>query len=353
MFATLTERADVSRLGGILDEALQGHGITVEEAKFILSMDCPPKELFEAAFEIRISNLGKEIRFYHPLPRFPSISITGYRCSLNCKHCCGMYLRQMEAVESPEELKSLCERLDRRGAIGCLVSGGSDSRGSVPLQNFYGVLRLVKEETSLIVNVHTGLVDEGLAKGIAETGIDIASLDIVGSEGTIKRVMGINSQPKDYFKSFRLLIEAGVPIVVPHICIGLDWGKVRGEAKALWMLRTLKPEVIVILALRPTRGTPMESVPPPIPDTIAKMVAVARLMFPRASIALGCVRPQDGRSEAEGLTIMAGVDRITLPSPRTIGISEKMGLHPLHMDACCALPKSLEGRALRSFSLRD
>lgn len=335
------------QLRELLDEVLQGHEIGVEEAEFILGMEGCPRKLLEAAWEVREKYLGREIRFYYPLPRFPSISVTGYRCSLNCKHCFGRYLRQMEAVETPEELKRLCEMLDKGGATGCLISGGSDPSGSVPLQDFYGALRWVKEETNLIVNVHTGLVDGGQAEGIAETGVDIASLDLIGSEETIKSVIGLNRGPEDYLESLRLLSEAGIPSVVPHICTGLDWGEIKGEAEAFWMLRDLDPELIVILGLIPTKGTPMESTPPPSPETLAKMVAVAKLMFPRASIALGCMRPHEDRAEAEGLSLLTGADRIVLPSPQMKSLAERKGLRLLQLDACCALPKSLENRAIR------
>jgi len=334
-------------LKDILEEALRGHRVGVEGAELILRLEGCPGELLEAAWEVRRRNLGGEMRFYYPLPRFPSISVTGYRCSLNCQHCRGRYLRQMEAVESPEELIELCKRLERMGATGCLVSGGSDPYGSVPLRGFYGALRRVKEETGLIVNVHTGLVDGEQAEEIAGTGIDVASLDVVGDRETIKRVIGLDKGPEDYLESIRLLKEAGVPSVVPHICTGLDWGRIRGEARALWGLSDLDPEVIVILGLRPTKGTPMESAPPPSPETLARMVAAARLMFPRASIALGCMRPHQGRGEAEKLALKAGADRLVLPRPRTIRVAEEMGLHPIHLDACCAVPTTLEERLLR------
>jgi len=336
----------MSRLTSILEEAVQ-NSITSEEADFILRLEGCPQELLETAWEVRRKNLGKEIRFYYPLPRFPSISVTGYRCALNCQHCQGRYLRQMKVAETPEALKRLCMRLDRNGAVGCLVSGGSTPSGSVPLEGFCDALRWVKEETGLIVNLHTGLVDKQQAEQIASTGIDVASLDFIGSEETIRRVVGLDRRPEDYLGSLLLLKEAGVPSVVPHICTALDWGMIKGEANALNLLKGFNPDLIVILGLRPTKGTPMETAPAPKPETLAKMVAVARLMHSKTSIALGCMRPQQGRTKAEKLALTAGADRIVLPSIETVRFAEEKGLPLVHLDACCAVPKSLEGRTLK------
>jgi hypothetical protein len=335
----------VNQLRRVLDEALQS-GLEAEEADSILRLEGCPEELLEAAWEARRRRSG-EIRFYYPLPRFPSISVTGYRCSLNCEHCRGKYLRQMKPVETPEELRKLCERLDKEGATGCLVSGGSTPQGSVPLEGFYDALRWVKQETGLIINVHTGLVDRNQAEQIAATGVDVASLDLIGSGETIRRVTGLSKHPEDYLESLLLLREEGVPSVVPHICVGLDWGTIKGEANALGLLKGFNPELIVILGLRPTRGTPMESAPAPKAETIAKVVAVAGLMYPKTSIALGCMRPWQGRAKADVLMFMAGADRIVLPSAETVKLAEERGLRLIQLDACCAVPTRLEGKTLR------
>ena len=331
------------QLRTILDEAIQ-RGLGADEADFILRLEGCPEQILEAAWEVR-RRQSSEMRFYYPLPRFPSISVTGYRCSLNCDYCQGKYLRQMKPVETPEALKKLCQRLDGEGALGCLISGGSTPLGSVPLEGFYDALRWVKEETGLIVNVHTGLVDRHQAEQTAATGIDVASLDLIGSGETIHRVTGLNKTPEDYLESLLLLREAGVLSVVPHICVGLDWGTVKGEANALSLLTGFNPELIVILGLRPTKGTPMESAPAPKPETLAKMVAVARLMYPKASIALGCMRPQQGRAKAETLALMAGADRVVLPSAETVRLAEEKELRMIQLDTCCAVPTWLEDKA--------
>jgi len=78
----------------IIDAARQGRPITRKEAEAILTTGQVPHKLFEFAGRERDSLLGREIRFYYPLPRFPNVSVTGGGCALGCKHCGGHYLPQ-------------------------------------------------------------------------------------------------------------------------------------------------------------------------------------------------------------------------------------------------------------------
>jgi hypothetical protein len=334
-----------SELG--LYEAMRNVPITRVAAEAILSQKKTPSGLLDLAGAVRDSRLGRELRLYYPLPRFPSISVTGDRCSLRCKHCGGYYLRGMAGVETPSRLKRFCTKLEAEGGVGLLVSGGSDKNGRVPLGRFHDALRWVKENTGLIVNVHTGLLDSEQANEIASTGIDIASVDIVGSDETIRRVYGLKATKEDYWETLEALRNANVPHVIPHICVGLDFGEIRGEAAALEMAQKLDPELVVLLELMPTQGTAMEAVEPPSAEDMARVVVAARLMCPEAGIALGCMHPRTGKDRVEKLALEAGADRIVLPSRSTVEKAGIAGFSVKHLDGCCAIPKSLEGRALR------
>src|SRR5574342_232636 len=88
--------------------------------------------------------MHREIRFYAPsftyyktkhycssTNEFPTISVTGNACALNCKHCGGKVLETMHPALSPDELFELGNKLKQKGALGCLVSGGCLPDGSV------------------------------------------------------------------------------------------------------------------------------------------------------------------------------------------------------------------------------
>jgi uncharacterized radical SAM superfamily protein len=322
-------------------------GISVEEAENILSINGLPQSVLEIAGSLRDERVGRELRFHIPKPRFPSVSVTGARCALRCEHCGGHFITEMVNTDTPEKLKDFCSGLDAKGGVGVLVSGGSDPWGNVPLEGFLDAIRWVKENTSLIVNLHTGLLGPHQAEAIASTGADVVSMDIVGSDDTIKRVYGLDATVEDYAEALVNLRDAHVPYIVPHVCAGLDFGEIKGEARALEIIRNIDPEIIVIIALIPTRGTGMETVTPPSVESIAKTVAAARLMHSDTSIAIGCMRPKAEKNLEERLALQAGADRIVLPSRSTVEYALSEGFTVKHLDGCCAIPKELEHLALR------
>ena len=322
--------------------------MTRKDLEAILSQDGVPDELFVTAGKLRDRQSGRELRFYYPKPRFPSVSITGSSCALRCKHCGGHYLAGMRGAETPSKLKEFCAAHEADGGLGVLVSGGSDLQGRVPLGRFYGALGWVKENTGLIINVHTGLLDTRQAEEIASTGVDIVSVDVVGSDETIRRVYGLDATVEDYAETLNALKDAGVANVVPHICVGLDFGEVRGEARAIEVASEIEPEIIVILGLIPTQDTAMEAVDPPSSEDLAKVVASTRLMLPRSSVAVGCMRSRVEKGRGEVLAISAGADRLVLPASTTVMATAAEGFEIKHLDGCCSIPEELEYRALRA-----
>jgi uncharacterized radical SAM superfamily protein len=256
----------------------------------------------------------------------------------------------MVGVETPSKLRDFCTNHNDKGGVGVLVSGGSNQYGKVPLEKFYKTLSWVKENTDLIVNIHTGLLDFKQAEDIASTGVDVVSVDIVGSDITIKRVYGLDATVDDYVHTLRVLKEACVPQIVPHICVGLDFGKIRGEARALELLSEIDPNIIVILGLIPTKDTPMEFSKPPSSEDLAKVIAATRLTYPDSSVALGCMWPRINKHGAEMLAIKAGADRLVLPSSTTVRMTVTEDFDVLYFDGCCAIPESLEHLALKKKS---
>ncbi len=69
--------------------------------------------------------------------------------------------------------------------------------------------------------------------------------------------------------------------------MGLNEGRLDGELNALKMISQVKPSAIVIIAFMPIHGTAMAKTPPPKPSDIAKVAALARLMFPKTPLFWG------------------------------------------------------------------
>jgi len=294
--------------------------------------------------------MRKTFKAYYVWPKFPSISMSGNVCMLSCKHCNRVYLNDMQGFTKPERLLSFCKKLDNNGGVGILLSGGCDRKGRMlNLRRFLPVIKQIKNETNLVVKLHTGLVDENLAGDIADADVDIASMECIGSNETIKEVFGLDATIEDYANTFKNLQSAGVKHIVPHICIGLHQGKVIGENKALEIIKeNCKPSVMVFIVLRPTPGTKYENILPPNPDGVKKIVTNAKKLFSNVEISLGCMRPRNNyREKIEETAVEAGVTRMEIPLETTIEKAMEMGFSIKRIDACCALPEEFEDKATR------
>ncbi|MBX5320522.1 MAG: radical SAM protein [Candidatus Bathyarchaeota archaeon] len=317
----------------------------------------PPEEIWHMAEEelTRLldngvfSSMPRTIRFYAPSfmyyrtgyfcsssNDFPTISVTGKSCALNCKHCGGKVLETMYPAKSPEELYSLCAKLKREGAFGCLISGGCLPDGSVPLDRFVEAIEKVKADLGLTVFVHVGIVSRANAERLKQANVDAALIDVIGDNETIGEIYNLNVTVKDYEKALKALSQAGLRFV-PHVIVGLHYGKLNGELYALQMISKYKPSALVIIAFMPIHGTEMAYVKPPNPLDIARVLATARVMFPETPIALGCMRPKGRhRAETDVLAIKAGVDAIAFPAEEAIKFAEAHGCKIGFASYCCS-----------------
>jgi len=267
---------------------------------------------------------------------FSTFSVTGDACALNCGHCRGKVLKSMAATATPSKLFEAAKNLKKKGGVGCLVSGGCSPDGSVPLTNFVSTLARIKQELSLTVMVHTGILDYSTAKKLKMAKIDAALIDVIGSDKTIREICNLEITTEEYEKSLKAMSDAHLSFV-PHVIVGLENGKLGGEFRALTMISRYNPSALVIIAFMPIPGTDMADVKPPKPGDIAKVTITARLMFPRVRLALGCMRPKGrNRKETDVLALKAGVDAIAFPSEAAVEFAERQGYELSFSPYCCA-----------------
>lgn len=309
------------------------------------------KPLFDEAFRLSRAHFSNRIYFYAPgmlhfdtsfykatnPHRFPSISVTGRKCHLNCEHCRGKLLEAMIPATTPKKLLDVCTKIVEGGGRGCLISGGSEEDGSVPLMDFVPTIRRIKHELGLDVVVHTGIVSPDLARALAEAEIDAAMIDIIGSNETIGGVYHLDLTVDDFDRSLSLLEQYRVP-VVPHVLVGIHYAKIRGERRALQVISEHRPAALVVIALMPLDQTAMEHLKPPTPLNIARVILVSRLMMPDIPLILGCARPRGGhKSQTDILAIKAGVSGIAYPSEEGYDFARKAGLDINFSEECCSL----------------
>ncbi|NJE61922.1 radical SAM protein [Thermococcus sp. 21S7] len=256
----------------------------------------------------------KKLKIYIPGVKFPSISLTGNYCSLNCAHCGRHYLEGMRKP-TRKNLVDYCLGLEREGYTGCLLSGGMDSRLKVPIDRYAAEIREIKRRTGLKLNAHVGFIDESDLEWVRY--VDAVSLDFVGDDGVIRRVYGIDKTVGDYLRILDLLTGAGVR-VAPHITIGLDFGRIGWEYRAIDLLMEYPIDVLVLDVLIPTKGTDMENVPKPGVEESLRVVEYARERFD-GEISIGCMRPLGRwRVDFDRGAVLAGVDRLTNPPRKVI-----------------------------------
>jgi lipoyl synthase len=289
--------------------------------------------------------MDKIFRAYYVWPKFPSISMSGTACSLSCKHCNHTYLHDMKELTTPQQLQNACDLFVKQEAVGFLLSGGCDKNGKMlNLSRLLPTIKKIKKETDLIIKLHTGFVDKKLAEDIVSAGIDIASVEIAGSNQSIQEIFDFNATVKSYTQTLLHLESADMPYIVPHVCIGLHYGDLRGEFHALDIIKNnCDPSVIVFIVFRPTKGTPMQNCSIPTPDSVSKVITYAKSLFPNKDLSLGCIRPRSTlRNDIEQAAVQAGVTRMEIPSKNTLTIAQSMGYRIKKISACCALPEELE-----------
>lgn len=268
--------------------------------------------------------------------RFPSVSITGGRCHLQCEHCRGRLLEQMIPATTPERLYQVCRRVKEEGGRGCLISGGSDSWGSVPLIDYIPVLKRVKRGMNLDLVVHTGVIHPWTAESLSEVGIDAAMFDIVGSNETLRDICHLDLTVDGMEESLSILESKGIP-VAPHLLVGLHHGRLNGEKRAVEVLSRHRLAAAVIIAFMPLDQTPMASATPPPPEEIARVVLASRLLLPDTPLVLGCARPRGDKPLVDILAIEAGVNGIAYPSEEGYRYARRRGLTPAFSERCCSL----------------
>lgn len=280
--------------------------------------------------------MQRTIECFYPGRSFPAISVTGKACALSCKHCAGRYLEGMIPAPSPEDLLAVAEALAERGANGFLLSGGSDSTGKVELAPFCEAIKEVKATTDLKINAHIGLSSTEEIKRLVGSGIDSFSVDVYGSDETVREVLGLEVSSERYFRVVEDLRDAGADVIAPHICVGIHGGEMRGELKAVSRLASLAPEVLVLISLIPTKGTEYEGVPTPSDESMLSVIRSARKELPGTKVVLGCMRSKL-RRHSEVALVRAGLDGIVLPAPSTVHALQSEGFTPKKRSVCCSM----------------
>lgn len=269
---------------------------------------------------------------------FPAFSITAGGCALMCDHCQARILEPMLPAVNPQMLDQKVRQLiETQSLQGFLLSGGSNKRNEIPYTRFYpAVEKLKRDFPHLRIAIHTALTDTAGAKEMEAAGVDVAMLDIIGAEETIREVYHLDRPVDDFEATLEALCATSMQIS-PHIVIGLHYGRILGEANALDILSRHPTQALVLVVIMPFYARPGTFIAPNTLD-VGRIFLEARQRLPGRQVLLGCARPPGMHKRVtDAYAVMAGLDGIAFPADGAVAVADAIG-RPFHQaHACCSI----------------
>lgn len=278
---------------------------------------------------------------------WPAVSITGGDCKLQCDHCKAKILEPMIPARSPEDLWRVVNEVVEGGAGGMLLTGGSNHRNEVEYGRYYDTIRRIKDTfPNFKIALHTALVDEDGARSMEQAGIDAAMMDVIGSQDTITQVYHLRRTVDDFERTLEVLTNTGMK-VVPHIVIGLHYGRLLGEWNALEILQRHLPDAVVLVVVMPIYAPEHRPFVTPDAHEVGRFFLDARAALPDTPLLLGCARPQGlSKAQIDTYAVMAGINGMAHPSDGMVELAARMERRIRITPSCCSIAVGEEVMAL-------
>jgi uncharacterized radical SAM superfamily protein len=269
---------------------------------------------------------------------FPAFSITAGGCALDCDHCQAKILEPMIPATKPAELdRRVREMLEREALGGFLLSGGSNRANEIRYEPYLPVIEGLKRDfPHLKIAIHSALLDRTRARAMAAAGVDTAMMDVIGAEETIREVYHLDRPVEDFEATLAALCETSME-VVPHIVIGLHYGRILGEARALDIVARHAVKALVLVVVMPFYAKPGTFATPDAAE-IGRIFLEARRRIPGREVLLGCARPPGmHRRVVDAYAVAAGLDGIAFPADGAVAVAAALGRPAVQEHACCSM----------------
>jgi biotin synthase len=252
------------------------------------------------------------------------LSIKTGGCSEDCSYCPQAARYQTDVdVHKLMDVDKVVEAAEKAKSGGasrmCLGAAWREVRDN---RDFDRVLDMVKSINAKGMEVccTLGMLTESQAEKLAEAGLYAYNHNLDTSEENYNNIISTRTY-NDRLNTLENVRKANITI-----CSGGIIGMGESIEDRIGMLMTLSrlnphPESVPINALVAVEGTPLENQPPvPIWDMV-RMIATARIVFPKTVVRLSAGRTQMSR-EGQALCFMAGANSIfagekllTTPNP--------------------------------------
>ncbi|MDA0274966.1 MAG: radical SAM protein [Proteobacteria bacterium] len=269
---------------------------------------------------------------------FPAFSVTAGGCALDCDHCQAKILEPMIPATSPEMLeRKVRDLVGTQDLQGFLLSGGSNKRNEIRYERYYPVIeRLKRDFPALRIAIHSALLDAPRARAMADAGVDTAMMDVIGAQETIREVYHLERPVADFEATLEALCATKME-VVPHIVVGLHYGRILGEPAALDIVSRHRVHSLVLVVIMPFYAKPGTFATPDTSD-IGRIFLEARQRIPDQQVLLGCARPPGmHRRVTDAYAVMAGLDGIAFPADGAVAVAQAIGRPAEQQHACCSM----------------
>ena len=269
---------------------------------------------------------------------FPAFSITAGGCALDCDHCQAKILEPMIAATKPAILeRRVREMVEEESLGGFLLSGGSNRANEIRYEPYLPVVeRLKRDYPHLKVAIHSALLDAPRAKAMESAGVDTAMMDVIGADETIREVYHLD-RPVEHFEQTLAALCSTRMEVVPHIVIGLHYGRILGETRALDIVSRHRIHSLVLVVVMPFYAKPGTFATPRAEDA-GRIFLEARKRLPDREVLLGCARPPGmHRRVTDAYAVAAGLDGIAFPADGAVAVAHALGRETVQEHACCSI----------------
>jgi uncharacterized radical SAM superfamily protein len=125
--------------------------------------------------------------------------------------------------------------------------------------------------------------------------------------------------------------------VVPHIVIGLHYGRILGEPAALDIVSRHPIHSLVLVVVMPFYAKPGTFVTPDTGD-VGRIFLEARSRIADRQVLLGCARPAGlHRRVTDAYAVIAGLDGIAFPADGALAAAHAIGRPVTQEHACCSV----------------
>src|SRR5688572_13262540 len=310
---------------------------TLDELRAFYELPLP--ELMWRAQEVHRAHHEPE-----DIQRCALLSIKTGGCPEDCGYCSQSAHYDTPVAREPlmtlEEVQERAREARDRGATRFCM--GAAWRGPKDGPEFDQVLDMVREVRALEMEacVTLGMLTSDQARRLKEAGLTAYNHNLDTSREHYPKVVTTRTYD-DRLETLRHVQQAGI-----SVCCGGIIGMGETVDDRLMMLVELanldtSPESVPINCLMPVRGTPLQMAPPVDSFALVRLIATARVAFPRARVRLSAGRDRMS-PELQALCFLAGADSVfygdkllTAPNPSASADGELFRAMGLPVPGAC------------------